>query len=99
LGILTSTDPLDADAFSQVGQNMKQIPCLAPALWALSLVAGCQSSNQPGSMGHASVQIQGRSVQDIQQTTPQKDLGSKTASLVSAMKTYDPDHTWSVPPD
>ena len=38
------------------------------ALGAVSL-AGCQSAKEPGSMSHAAVQIQGRSLADIQQTT------------------------------
>ena len=38
------------------------------ALGALSLV-GCQSARQPGSMSHASVQVKGRSLEDIRQTT------------------------------
>ena len=38
------------------------------AFCAVSLV-GCQSAKQPGSMSHASVQIQGHSLAEIQQTT------------------------------
>ena len=43
---------------------------LIGAAWILSLllVTGCQSAKQPGSMSHASVQIQGRSLTAIQQT-------------------------------
>ena len=37
-------------------------------LCALSLL-GCQSAKQPGSTSHASVQVQGRSIADTQQTT------------------------------
>jgi hypothetical protein len=37
------------------------------ALGAISLV-GCQSAKQPGSMSHASVQVQGHSVAEIQRT-------------------------------
>jgi hypothetical protein len=36
---------------------------------ALTSLIGCQSANQAGSMSHASVPIQGRSLADIQQTT------------------------------
>jgi hypothetical protein len=38
------------------------------ALGALSLI-GCQSARQPGSMSHASIQVKGRSLEDIRQTT------------------------------
>ena len=38
------------------------------ALCAVSLV-GCQSAKQPGSMSHASVQVQGHPLEDIRQTT------------------------------
>ena len=38
------------------------------ALCAGTLV-GCQSAKQPGSMSHASVQVQGHSLEDIRQTT------------------------------
>jgi hypothetical protein len=49
---------------------------LAAGLWPLItllfplilLVVGCQSAKQPGSTSHASVQIQGRSVAEIQST-------------------------------
>ena len=36
---------------------------------ALTLMVGCQSTKQTGGMSHASAQIQGRSVAEIQQTT------------------------------
>ena len=35
----------------------------------LAGLLGCQSAKQPGSMSHASAQVQGRSVADVQQTT------------------------------
>ena len=38
------------------------------ALGAVSFV-GCQSAKQPGSMSHASVQVQGHPLEDIRQTT------------------------------
>jgi hypothetical protein len=38
------------------------------ALCAVTLV-GCQSAKQPGSMSHASVQVQGHSLEDIRETT------------------------------
>jgi len=37
--------------------------------FCLAGLVGCQSAKQPGSTSHASVQIQGRTVAEIQQTT------------------------------
>jgi len=49
--------------------NTKKLAIFALLILCLAGLVGCQSSKQPGSMSHASVQIRGRSLAEIQQTT------------------------------
>ena len=59
---------------------------LSFGLLTLSLIGlvGCQSAKQPGSMSHASVQIQGRSVVEIQQTATAVFREAGYASVLAA---------------